>query len=70
MYGLKQTGQIANDRLKSKLAKHGYFPSRYTSRLWTHETNPIWFALVDDAFYIKYVGQTHVQHLVKVFKET
>ena len=36
MYGLKQAGRIANDRLKLKLAKHGYYLTRSTPGLWKH----------------------------------
>ena len=36
MYGLKQSGRIANDRLKQHLKASGYVPCRYTPGLFTH----------------------------------
>jgi len=68
MYGLKQAG--SNARLKVKLAKHGYFPTRTTPGLSKHQTKPIQFALVVDDFGVKYVGEENAQHLIQALKET
>ena len=70
MYGLKQSGRIANEQLQAKLAKHGYYPTTTTSGLWKHKNRPIQFALVVDDFGVKYVGKEHAQHLIQALKET
>ena len=51
--GLKQAGRIANDRLKSHLAKFDFAPLPRTPALWKHDTKPIWFSLVVDDFGVK-----------------
>ena len=33
MYGLPQTGLLANIKLRKKIATHGYFPTKYTPGL-------------------------------------
>eukprot|EP00956_Cyclotella_meneghiniana_P010944 scaffold15305_cov21-Cyclotella_meneghiniana.AAC.1 len=38
MYGLPQSGKIANDLLKKRLAPHGYYEVQHTPGLWKHET--------------------------------
>ena len=43
MYGLPQTGKIANDKIKLHLAKFGYEPSPITPGLWSHQTCPLQF---------------------------
>ncbi len=63
MYGLPQAGIIAQELLAKKLKEHGYFQSKTTLRLWTHEWHPIAFTLVVIDFGIKYVGEEHAQHL-------
>ena len=45
MYGLPQAGKIANDLLTTRLAKHGYYPSKITPGLWHHERRPTKFTL-------------------------
>ena len=37
IYGLKQSGALANKDLKSNLAKHGYLPMKHTPGLFKHE---------------------------------
>ena len=64
MYGLKQSGMLANKELKKVLAKAGYFPSKHTPRLFTHKTRPISFTLVVDDFGVKYIGEEHAQYLL------
>ena len=48
MYGLAQSGRIANQDLRKHLAKHGYYPTKRTPGLWKHRTRPISFTLVVD----------------------
>lgn len=64
MYGLPQSGKLANDRLCRHLAAHGYHQSKHTPGLFHHVTRPITFTLVVDDFGIKYVGKEHAQHLI------
>jgi hypothetical protein len=69
MYGLKQAGIIANQRLTKHLAKYGYEPTPRTPGLWRHTTRPITFSLVVDDFGIKYVGKEHARHLIQALSD-
>jgi hypothetical protein len=53
MYGLKESGFIANQELKVVLAKQGYIPSEFTPGLFTHKTRSMAFSLVVDDFWCK-----------------
>ena len=68
MYGLPEAGKIANDLLKTRLNKAGYYPSQFTPGLWRHVWIPIKFTLVVDDFGIKFEGDMHANHLVKTLK--
>ena len=57
MPGLKQSGRIANDRLKDHLAHFGFAPVPRTPALWKHDTKTILFSLVVDDFGVKYIGK-------------
>ena len=37
MYGLPQSGLLANELLEKRLNKNGYFQSKYIPGLWKHE---------------------------------
>jgi hypothetical protein len=63
MYGLKQSGLLANQLLQTSLAPFGYYPARHTPGLWLHKTRPIAFSLIVDDLAIKYVGKQHADHL-------
>ncbi len=69
MYGLPQSGLLANELLKKRLNKHGYQQSKLVPGLWKHDTRPIKFTLVVDDFGVKYVGKEHAQHLKTTLKE-
>ncbi len=69
MYGLPQAGIIAQELLAKRLKEHGYFQSKMTPGLWTHEWHPIAFTLVVDNFGVKYVGEEHAQHLLKMVQK-
>ena len=69
MYGLPQSGLLANQLLEKRLNKHGYFQSKLVPGLWTHKTQPIQFTLVVDDFGVKYVGKEHALHLKAVLEE-
>jgi hypothetical protein len=57
MYGLPQTGILANQLLAARLAIQGYCQSKLTPGLWRHVTCPIQFTLVMDDFGVQYVGK-------------
>jgi len=69
MPGLKQAGRIANDRLTTHLARHGYHPVPRTPSLWRHESNSIRFTLVVDDFGIKYTNKADADHLLQALKQ-
>ena len=69
MYGLPQSGILAQQLLEQRLNKHGYFQSNNTPGLWTHEWRPICFTLVVDDFGVKYEGKEHAEHLASVIQE-
>jgi hypothetical protein len=64
MYGLPQSGIIANQLLARRLAIHGYNQIKFTPGLWRHVTCPIQFTLVVDDFGVQYVGKEHAQHFI------
>ena len=68
MPGLKQAGKIANDRLKSHLAKFGYRPATHTPALWLHDTRDISFTLCVDDFGIKYTSRADAEHLLNALR--
>jgi hypothetical protein len=68
MYGLPQSGLIANELLEKRLNEHGYQQSKLVPGLWQHNTHPIQFTLVVDDFGVKYVGKEHARHLKKVLE--
>ena len=63
MYGLPQTGLLANELLEKRLNKRGYHQSKLVPGLWKHEWRPVQFTLVVDDFGVKYVGKEHALHL-------
>ena len=66
IYGLPQSGILANKLLKEWLAEHGYYELPHTPGLFTHTMRLICFTLVVDDFGIKYVGEEHADHLLSV----
>eukprot|EP00956_Cyclotella_meneghiniana_P001082 scaffold1265_cov38-Cyclotella_meneghiniana.AAC.9 len=70
IYGLPQSGLLANELLEKRLNKNGYYQSKYIPPgLWKHEWRPIQFTLVVDDFGVKYVGEEHAQHLKKALEK-
>jgi hypothetical protein len=57
VYGLAQTGILANQILAQRLDIHGYHQTKFTPGLWLHVTHPIQFTLVVDDFCVEYVGK-------------
>ena len=64
VYGLKQVGHIANDRLKQHLKASGYVACRYTPGLFTHRSRKISFALCVDDFGVKNPDKADAQHVL------
>ena len=48
MYGLPQSGILAQELLEKRLNDEGYHQSKFTPGLWTHEWRPLCFTLVVD----------------------
>ena len=69
MYGLPQSGILAQELLEKRLNDEGYHQSEFTPGLWTHEWRPICFILVVDDFGVKYMGEQHAQHLVSIIEQ-
>ena len=69
MYGLPQSGLLANKLLEKRLNRHKYHQSKLVPGLWKHDTRPIQFTLVVDDFGVKYVGEEHALHLKSVLEE-
>jgi hypothetical protein len=69
MYGLPQSGLLANELLKKQLNRHGYRQSKLVPGLWKHDTKPIQFTLVVDDLGIKYTNKEDVKHLQQVLEE-
>jgi hypothetical protein len=63
MYGLPQSGLLANELIKKHLNEHGYQQSKLVPGLWKHDTWPIQFTLVVDDFWVIYAGKEHALHL-------
>ena len=69
MYGLAQSGYIANVRLQKHLLKYGYNTAKHTPGLFTHESNGNVFLLVVDDFGLKYTSEENAQHLIDAIKD-
>jgi hypothetical protein len=63
MYGLLQSGLLANELLEKQLNEHGYRQSKLVPGLRKHDTWPIQFTLVVDNFGVKYISEEHANHL-------
>ena len=68
MYGLPHAGILVNNKLKAYLATFGYYPTKFTPGLWTHESRDITFALIVDNFFIKYTDVKDAHHLLTALK--
>ena len=68
LFGLKQSGMLANKQLSKVLNREGYHAARHTPGLWLHKTRPISFTLVVDDFGVKYVNKLDVVHLQSVIE--
>ena len=68
-YGLPQSGRLANDLLRKRLNKEGYFGASTRPELWRHKWRPIVFILIVDGFGVEYVVIKHAEHLASVLKK-
>ena len=66
MPGLKQSGCIANNQLKARLAHFGFALVPRTTALWKHTNKPITFSLVVDDFGVNYIGKENANHLISI----
>ena len=60
---------LANNLLRTRLNKKGYFEATTTPGLWKHQWRPIQFSLIVDYFGIEYVGERHIHHLQNFLKQ-
>ena len=68
-YGLPQIGKLANDLLRKRISKHGYYECTTTPGLWCHKWRPITFLLLVGDFGLKYVGERHTSYLQMSLEE-
>ncbi len=66
MYGLPQAGILAHGLLEEQLNEHGYQQSQVTPGLWKHALKPSPSCSALMIFGMKYIGQEHIKHLLKV----
>ena len=66
IYGLPQSGKLANEYLRKKLAPHGYYEVKHTLGLWKHITRPMQFTLVVYDVGVKYTRQKDTEHLLRI----
>ena len=69
MYGLPQSGIIAQELLENRLVEYGYHQSKIINGFWKHKTRPICFTLVIDDFAVKYVNDEDAEHLINAIKK-
>ena len=69
IYGLKQSGKIANQDLIAHLRKSGYHPVPLTEGLFVHKTRPTAFSLVVDDFAVRYSNKDDADHLIACLRE-
>ena len=68
IYGLEQSGYLANQDLIKNLAPYGYHPVKRTPGLWEHETRKTTFTLVVDDFGVQYFSKDDADHLINAIK--
>ena len=70
IYGLKQSGALANKMLAKILEKKGYYQAKHTKGLWLHETKDLSFTLVVDDFGCRFSNKRDAEDLVALLEET
>ena len=66
IYGLPQSGLLAQQLLGKRLNSEGYNQNILVPGLWTHTWRLITFTICIDDFGVKYVDKQHVDHLMTV----
>ena len=67
-YSLPQAGILANNLLRGRFEKEGYYEAATTPGLWKHTWRLIQFCLIVDDFGVEYVGIEHFNHLLEVLQ--
>ena len=68
MYGLPQTGLLAQEQLIKNLKDHWYYQSKLVPGLSHHSTRPITVTLVVGGFRVKYTNKKNPEHSRSVLK--
>ena len=69
IYGLKESGKLANIELQAVLATSGYKPCCFTHGLYKHETQNTTFSLAVDGFGVKYTNKRDADHLIMTLQK-
>lgn len=69
IYGLSHAGIIAQQLLEDRLNKHRYYQNETSPGFLRHKWRPICFSLIANDFGVKYVGEEHARHLLRVLRE-
>ena len=69
IYGLQESGNLANIEFQAVLATEGYKPCQFTHGLYRHETRNIAFSLVVDDFGEKYTDKRDADHLIMTLQK-
>ena len=69
MYGLPQSGCIANGKLMTHLEHKGFRQAQVTHDLLLHTDHPMACSLVVDNFGVKYVRHEHAEYFKDTLKE-
>ena len=69
VYGLPQSGVLAQALLKKRLKRHDYYQCPITPGIWCHTWRPIIFFLLVDDFDTEYIGERHALHLKYVLEK-
>ena len=64
IYGLSQSGYLANQDLIKNLATFGYHPVKRTPGLWKHKTRRTTFTLIVNGFGVQYFSKEDADHLI------
>ena len=69
VYGLPQSGVLAQALLEKRLKRHNYYQCIITPGLWRTTWRPIMLCLLVYDFGIEYVGERHALHLKSVLEK-
>ena len=62
-------GRLANDLLRTRLKKSGYYKAATTPGLWRHKWCPIQFVLIVNNLGIEHIEKKHALHLLKILEQ-